>query len=92
MNFGKLLDTAWQAKKMSSAKISDVRIDELYETAIKSGAYGGKVLGAGGGGCLIICAPEKSHAAIVRNLKKRGAIPLPLVFDSQGVQITSNEN
>jgi D-glycero-alpha-D-manno-heptose-7-phosphate kinase len=91
-SFGKSLDQTWQAKKATSADISNARIDELYEIAMKKGAYGCKVLGAGGGGCLLVCAPEKSHAAIVRNLKKRGVVLLPLVFDSQGVQVTTNES
>ncbi|MCX6704729.1 MAG: sugar phosphate nucleotidyltransferase [Candidatus Woesebacteria bacterium] len=92
MEFGKLLDQAWKAKKATSAKISDLRIDELYEMAIKSGAYGGKGLGAGGGGCLLICAPTKSHLSIIRGLRKRGVIRLPLVFDFDGVQIKSYES
>jgi D-glycero-alpha-D-manno-heptose-7-phosphate kinase len=82
----------WQAKKETSAVISNVRIDELYEIAMKKGAYGCKVLGAGGGGCLLVSAPTKNHQLISRNLKKRGAIPLPLVFCKEGVQVTSNEN
>ncbi|MCX6704562.1 MAG: hypothetical protein NTZ07_03930 [Candidatus Woesebacteria bacterium] len=90
--FGKILDQVWQAKKETSAAISNVRIDELYEIAMKKGAYGCKVLGAGGGGCLLVSAPPKTHPSIIRNLKKRGVIPLPLVFDYRGVQVTSSEN
>ena len=91
-NFGKTLYQVWQAKKETSVDISNARIDELYETAMKNGAYGCKVLGAGGGGCLLVCAPTKSHLSIIRNLKKKGVIPLPLDFDSLGVQVMSNEN
>lgn len=91
-NFGKLLDEAWKIKKTTGKKISDARIDRLYDTALKNGAYGGKLLGAGGGGCLLICAPEKSHQAIIRNLKRQGATRLPLSFDFEGVQIKSYES
>jgi D-glycero-alpha-D-manno-heptose-7-phosphate kinase len=91
-SFGKILYQVWQAKKATSADISNARIDELYEIAMKNGAYGCKVLGAGGGGCLLVCAPTKSHTAIIRNLKKRGAVSLPWAFESQGVRITSSEN
>jgi len=91
-SFGKILYQVWQAKKATSADISNARIDELCEIAMKKKAYGCKVLGAGGGGCLLVCAPTKSHTSIIRNLKKRGAIQLPLAFDSGGVQISSNEN
>ena len=91
-SFGKILYQVWQAKKATSTAISNMRIDELYEIAMKNGAYGCKVLGAGGGGCLLVCAPAKKHPSIIRNLKKRGGVPLPLVFDSWGVQVMSNES
>jgi galactokinase/mevalonate kinase-like predicted kinase/choline kinase len=91
-SFGKTLYQVWQAKKATSTAISNVRIDEIYKTAMKKGAYGCKVLGAGGGGCLLVSAPPKTHSLITRNLKKRGVIPLPLVFEYHGVQVTSNEN
>lgn len=91
-NLGKILYQVWQAKKATSADISNTRIDDLCELTMKKGAYGCKVLGAGGGGCLLVVAPPKSHSLISRNLKKRGVIPLPLVFDWQGAQVTSNEN
>lgn len=90
--FGQLLNESWNIKKAVSKNISDARIDEFYTIALKKGAYGGKLLGAGGGGCLLICAPEKSHISIIRNLKKPGAIRLPLVFDFEGIQITSSES
>jgi len=90
--FGKLLNESWNIKKATSKNISDIRIDEFYNIAMKKGAYGGKLLGAGGGGCLLISAPEKSHVSIIRNLKNQGAIRLPLAFDFKGIQITSNEN
>jgi D-glycero-alpha-D-manno-heptose-7-phosphate kinase len=91
-SFGEILGEDWNVKKLTSKEVSDARIDGLYNTALKHGAYGGKLLGAGGGGVLLICAPEKSHPAIVRNLKKGGAIRLPLTFDFEGVQVTSNES
>ena len=51
--FGKLLDDAWQIKRKLS-NVSNEYIDDMYETAIKAGALGGKLLGAGGGGFLMI--------------------------------------
>jgi galactokinase/mevalonate kinase-like predicted kinase/dTDP-glucose pyrophosphorylase len=91
-SFGKTLYGVWQAKKSTSSAISNRRIDELVETVMKNSAYGCKVLGAGGGGCLLVSAPTKSQTSIIRNLKKRGVILLPLDFDRQGVYVTSNEN
>jgi len=90
--FGKLLNESWNIKKAISKNITDARIDEFYEIALKKGAYGGKLLGAGGGGCLLICAPERSHISIIRNLKTRGAIRLPFTFDFEGIQIKSYES
>jgi D-glycero-alpha-D-manno-heptose-7-phosphate kinase len=49
-SFGEFLNTAWKLKKEFNSKISNVRIDEIYDFAIKNGAIGGKLLGAGGGG------------------------------------------
>ena len=48
--FGKLLDTTWKLKRGTGSKVSNGSIDELYDKAIKAGALGGKLLGAGGGG------------------------------------------
>ena len=49
-SFGESLDTAWKLKRQFSNKISNSTIDKVYDYAIKSGALGGKLLGAGGGG------------------------------------------
>ena len=58
--FGKLLDTTWKLKRGTGAKVSNGSIDELYASAIKAGAIGGKLLGAGGGGFLLFyCEKEK---------------------------------
>ena len=56
-SFGKLLDYGWQSKKRMSNKISNPQIDELYAEALKAGALGGKLLGAGGGGYLLMYCP-----------------------------------
>lgn len=58
-DFGKNLDYAWDYKKNLDPDISNYQIDEWYEAAIKAGALGGKLLGAGGGGFLMFYVPEK---------------------------------
>jgi D-glycero-alpha-D-manno-heptose-7-phosphate kinase len=59
-NFGKLLHNAWLYKKSLTHKISNERIDEIYKTGLEAGALGGKILGAGGGGfMLLFVRPEK---------------------------------
>lgn len=57
-DFGALLDEAWNLKKKLANSISDSSIDEMYEKARKAGALGGKILGAGGGGFMMLYVPE----------------------------------
>ena len=57
---GPFLDENWQLKKQLSGQISDEWIDSCYETAKLNGATGGKLLGAGGGGFLLLYC-EKQH-------------------------------
>ena len=72
--FGKLLDYTWKLKRGISSGISTGSIDEQYDKAIKAGALGGKLLGAGGGGFLLFYVPkEKQENAPAR----RGASPGP---------------
>lgn len=83
-NFGELLHDAWMAKKRMSASVSNPEIDAAYERAMGAGAYGGKLLGAGGGGFLLIFArPEEQQA--VR--KAMGLLECPVVFERAGTQI-----
>ncbi len=61
-SFGVLLNDGWQLKRTLASGISNPEIDQTYETAMKNGALGGKLLGAGGGGFLLFfCAPEKQE-------------------------------
>ena len=61
-SIGKFLDKAWQYKRKYSSKISNKRLDNIYNTAMKNGALGGKLLGAGGGGFFMFyCEPTKSR-------------------------------
>lgn len=62
--FGELLDRAWQAKRTLDTAISNPEINEMYERGLKAGAWGGKILGAGGGGFLLFFAPEAAHAKL----------------------------
>jgi D-glycero-alpha-D-manno-heptose-7-phosphate kinase len=62
--WGELLDRAWTLKRSMSGQVSMPEIDALYERAKAAGAYGGKIIGAGGGGFLLIMAPPDRKAAI----------------------------
>ena len=68
LKLGELLHRNWLSKKSLSQKVSNDTIDKNYMKAIESGAYGGKILGAGGGGFLFLIAPKENHAKIVFSL------------------------
>jgi D-glycero-alpha-D-manno-heptose-7-phosphate kinase len=83
--FGDLLHEAWRLKKSLSAGITNPVIDEAYATARKAGARGGKILGAGGRGFLLLFAEPERHAAIARRLP--GLKKVGFAFSSEGSQI-----
>jgi D-glycero-alpha-D-manno-heptose-7-phosphate kinase len=67
--FGILLHEAWQAKRSLSNMVTTPEIDEIYGAARDAGAIGGKLLGAGGGGFMLLFAKPEYHAAIRERLK-----------------------
>ena len=84
-DFGALLDEAWQIKRSLAEGISNAQIDDAYAAALKAGAQGGKVLGAGGGGFLMFFAAPEKHAAI-----RKALAPLretPFAFAAEGSSI-----
>jgi len=83
--FGKLLDEGWKIKRELSSKISTPQIDDIYETARRAGAMGGKVLGAGGGGFVLLFAPPSAQKKIREKLKK--LLLVPFKFENLGTQI-----
>ena len=83
--FGKLLHESWLEKKNLSKSISNSSIDEIYNIAIKEGAIGGKLLGAGGGGFLLFYAPYYKHKNIIKHLNK--LVTIPFKFTSEGSKI-----
>lgn len=60
-DFGRLLDKAWQLKKKLASRISNPDIDRIYQIALQSGALGGKITGAGGGGFLLLYCPRENQ-------------------------------
>ncbi len=83
--FGKLLDYTWRLKRGITSRISNDTIDEIYIKALEAGAIGGKLLGAGGGGfILIFVEPEKQE-----NVKKAlsNLLYVPFEFESEGTRI-----
>jgi len=83
--FGRLLDEAWRIKRSFSSKISNSHVDAIYEAAIEAGALGGKILGAGGGGFMVLFVPPERQQPVRRKLKN--FIYVPFRFESSGSQI-----
>jgi len=83
-SFGKLLNDGWELKRTLASSISNPTIDQAYETAIRNGALGGKLLGAGGGGFLLFyCEPEEQERLRVA-LRLR---PFPFSFEKDGTSV-----
>ena len=70
IEIGKLLHHSWQLKRTLSNKVSTLEIDHIYDLARSAGAIGGKLLGAGGGGFILLFATPDKHNAIKEKLKK----------------------
>ena len=83
--FGRLLDTTWKLKRGTGAKISNGSIDELYSMAIKAGALGGKLLGAGGGGFLLFYCEKEKQEILKKALEMLMIVPFN--FESDGTQV-----
>ena len=84
-NFGNLLHESWLEKKNLSSAITNSSIDEIYNNAIKKGALGGKLLGAGGGGFFLFYVPYFRQKNFIKYFRK--LITIPFKFSSEGSKI-----
>jgi len=84
-DFARLLHEGWQLKRSLTDRISTPHIDDIYSTALKAGATGGKLLGAGGGGFMLLFARPELQARVRENLS--GLLQVPFRFESSGSQI-----
>ena len=88
-NFGSLLHNAWMEKKALSNLITNSKINSIYDQAMNCGALGGKLLGAGGGGFLLMYMKKKDRAVFLKKNKK--LVTIPFNFTSLGSQIILNQ-
>jgi len=84
---GPLLHRSWLLKKKMSRRVSSPRLDRLYAVAREAGATGGKVSGAGGGGCLLLAVPPGRRARVRRALVQRGLREIPVGYEHQGSRL-----
>ncbi|HOV90584.1 MAG TPA: hypothetical protein PKW07_07710 [Syntrophorhabdaceae bacterium] len=83
--FGELLHECWKIKKRLSHKVTTAFVDEIYETAMKNGAIGGKLLGAGGGGFILFFVKPEKRDSLKKSLSS--LLHVPFAFDNTGSQI-----
>ncbi len=83
---GEALHTNWELKRSLVDGVSDSEIDDWYGAAMAAGASGGKLLGAGAGGFLLVCAPPERHARIRAALAHLREVPFR--FAARGTQIS----
>lgn len=84
-DFGKLLHEAWTLKRSLTDRISTTAIDDLYQAARSAGAIGGKLLGAGGGGFMLLFARPEQQPRVREHL--RHLLHVPFGFETMGSQI-----
>ena len=84
-HFGELLHQTWMLKRSLAPGVSNSSVDDIYSRAMDAGALGGKIMGAGGGGFLLLFVPPEKQPAVRQVLSNR--IHVPFRFESSGSQI-----
>jgi len=88
-DFGHLLDSAWQIKRSLSNMVSNTKIDNLYKAAIKAGAIGGKVMGAGGGGFVLFYVKPENQVKVKEALVELTYVPFK--FENTGSKVVVHQ-
>lgn len=83
--FGHLLHETWELKRVLSDKVTNPEIDGIYTRAREAGAVGGKLLGAGGGGFMLLYVPVEKQAAVREALSD--LLSVPVKFENSGSQV-----
>jgi D-glycero-alpha-D-manno-heptose-7-phosphate kinase len=85
IEFGRLLRQAWTLKRSMSDRVTNAAVDNLLDVAVHAGAIGGKLLGAGGGGFMLLFVRPEDHAQVRTALGKLTSVPFK--FDMSGSRI-----
>jgi galactokinase len=84
--FGRLLDLEWQHKRRMSPRISSPELDALYAAALESGAIGGKITGAGGGGYMLLYCRFDRKRAVRDKMRELGVWMSEVSLEPLGLQ------
>jgi len=84
-SFGRLLNESWNLKRSLSCRISNSVLDDIYDTALRAGALGGKLCGAGGGGFMLLFVPPRKRRIVRKALNR--LLYVPFRFETLGSQI-----
>jgi D-glycero-alpha-D-manno-heptose-7-phosphate kinase len=87
--FGRLMNVHWEHKRRRGGGITNPKIDEWYQCALSNGAYGGKLIGAGGGGFLMFYAEDK--ARLRHAMREQGLKEVRFRFDFEGTRVISHD-
>ncbi len=85
--FGTLLHKGWLLKKHMASNVTNGDLDRYYRLALRAGANGGKIAGAGGGGCLFLYAPRQAHASIRAMAARQRLMEFPVDLEPDGSKI-----
>jgi len=83
---GEIMNQGWQFKKQMASDISNPHIDEIYDAAMKAGAIGGKISGAGGGGFMFFFCPGNTRYRVIDDLCRFGGNIHPFQFTKSGLR------
>ncbi len=86
-HFGRILDRAWELKKQMASSVTNGSLDGYYRKARQAGADGGKVLGAGAGGCLLVSVSPTHQARVRRVMQQMGLREIPFSIERAGSKI-----
>lgn len=86
-DFGALLHESWQHKKQLASGVTNSFIDESYDAALRAGARGGKITGAGGGGFLMLYCHEEHQDAVRTSLEQLGLRQIRCAFEFEGTRV-----
>ncbi len=90
---GHLMQASWDLKKQLTDKMSNTTIDEILKAGIQAGAYGGKVLGAGAGGCVLFIVEPEVHGNVKEKMAESGLVHIPFTINRTGTEVIfNNEN